>query len=175
MEKILQTVVIFFVLQLVNVILNTLKTLIMAKTDSKHASAIINAVTFGFYTAVVQQVATVDLYITIPVTVITNIIGVYISYWLMNKCKKDSLWRIEIYVKRKQHMIEIISEIEKNNLQGVQVNEHLLTVFSYCQEPLGSFFFVQFAQISFSAICTKTEHMFGEILCILPIDKRRYI
>lgn len=134
MQVIIKTIVIFFVLQLVNVILNTLKTLIMAKTDSKHASAIINAVTFGFYTAVVQQVATVDLSITIPVTVITNIIGVYVSYWLMNKCKKDSLWRIEIYVKRKQHMIEIISEIEKNNLQGVQVNEHLLTVFSYCQK-----------------------------------------
>lgn len=134
MEKILQIVVIFFVLQLVNVILNTLKTLIMAKTDSKHASAIINAVTFGFYTAVVQQVATVDLYITIPVTVITNIIGVYISYWLMNKCKKSSLWRIEIFVKKSNHMNEIVIALDEHNVENAIVNDRLLNVYSYCEK-----------------------------------------
>lgn len=134
MEKILQTVVIFFILQLVNVILNTLKTLIMAKTDSKHASAIINAVTFGFYTAVVQQVATVDLYITIPVTVITNIIGVYISYWLMNKCKKSSLWRIEIFVKKPNHMNEIMKALDENGVENAVVNDRLLNVYSYCEK-----------------------------------------
>lgn len=134
MQIIIKTIVIFFVLQLVNVILNTLKTLIMAKTESKHASAVINAVTFGFYTAVVQQVATVDLYITIPVTVVTNIIGVYISYWLMNKCKKSSLWRIEIFVKKSNHMNEIMTALDENGVENVIVNDRLLNVYGYCEK-----------------------------------------
>lgn len=92
-------IIIFFVLQLVNVIFNTLKTLVMSKTDSKHAAAAINAITFAFYTAVVQQTARLDLVITIPVTAVTNIIGVYISYWILGKIRKDQLWKVEVYAK----------------------------------------------------------------------------
>lgn len=106
----------------------------MAKTNSKHASAIINAVTFGFYAVVVQQVATVNLYITIPVTVIANIIGVYISYWLMNKCKKSSLWRIEIFVKKSNHMNEIMTTLNANDIENTIVNDWLLNVYSYCEK-----------------------------------------
>jgi hypothetical protein len=97
MNELIYIIGIFTALQLVNVILNTLKTLIMAKKDSVHASAVINAVTFGFYTAIVKQIAGLPLEITITVTIITNIIGVYITYWIMKKVKKDSLWKIEIY------------------------------------------------------------------------------
>lgn len=89
-------IIIFFVLQTINVMLNTAKALIMAKTNNPHASAFINAITFGFYTIVVKQIATLDLTITVVVTIVTNLLGVYLTYWIVNKMTKDKLWRITV-------------------------------------------------------------------------------
>ena len=99
MENIYITIGIFFTLQVINVILNTAKTLIMTRTNNPHLSAVINAITFGFYAAVVKQIAGLDLTITITITVVTNVIGVYLTYWIAGKLQKDNLWKIEIYSK----------------------------------------------------------------------------
>ena len=134
MVKIMQVILLFTGLQLINVILNTFKTLIMAKTDNPHASAVINAVTYGFYTAVVQQVAQVSLMVTIPVTIATNIVGVYVSYWLMSKARKDSLWRIETYIKRPEYMPDIQKQLSDNDIQFLPIENNLIIIYSYCQK-----------------------------------------
>lgn len=133
MKEILIIAGIFFVIQLINVILNTLKTLIMAKTDNKHASAIINAITYGFYTIVVQQVANLDLAITVSVTIITNIIGVYISYNIMHKTRKDNLWKIEIVNKHSDKLNYIENHLTKYEIPFVRVTDKVLNVYSYSQ------------------------------------------
>lgn len=87
-------IVVFFICQLINVALNTAKTIIMHK-EEKVSSAIINALTFGFYSIIVVMTASaLPLWITIIITVITNLIGVYASMWLLDRFKKDSLWEI---------------------------------------------------------------------------------
>ena len=133
MKEILTIAGMFFIIQLINVILNTLKTLIMAKTDNKHASAIINAITFGFYTIVVQQVANLDLAITISVTIITNIIGVYISYGIMHKTRKDNLWKIEIVSKYPGRLDCIERYLTKYEIPFVRITDKVLNVYSYNQ------------------------------------------
>ena len=90
------SIIIFFMCSLVNVMLNTLKAIIIAKSDSKLASMIINAVTFGFYAIVIKQLSSFDLSITVIVTILTNLIGVYISMLLIEKLTKDKLWKISI-------------------------------------------------------------------------------
>lgn len=129
-NEMLFTIGIFFLLQVINVVLNTLKTLIMAKTDNKHASAIINAVTFGFYTAVVQQIGKMDLIITIPVTMVTNIIGVYLTYIIMDKARKDDLWKVEIYSK---NIDRIIKALEKLDIGFIYNAYNVITVYCYTQ------------------------------------------
>ena len=87
-------IVLFFVCQLVNVALNTAKSIIMHK-EEKISSTLINAITYGFYTIIVVMTASeLPLWITIVITVITNIIGVYVSMLILEKFKKDSLWEI---------------------------------------------------------------------------------
>ena len=87
-------IVVFFVCSLINVILNTLKTIIMHK-EQKISSTIINAITYGFYAIIVVMTASaLDLWITILITIVANAIGVYGSMWLLEKFKKDSLWEI---------------------------------------------------------------------------------
>jgi uncharacterized protein YebE (UPF0316 family) len=107
----MKIIVIFFVLQLINVILNTIKSIITIKGKPSQG-ALINAITYGFYAIIVKQLATLDLGITVVVTAITNYIGVYFSMWLMNKIKKDNLWIINITTKD----TKIIKELEKYNL-----------------------------------------------------------
>lgn len=89
------TIVIFFICSLINVVLSTLKT-ILTVTATKRVAAIINAVTYGFYAIVVKQLASLDITITVIVTIATNLLGVYISMWIIDKTKKDNLWKINI-------------------------------------------------------------------------------
>lgn len=121
---------IFTALQVINVVLNTAKTLIMARTDNPHTSALINAVTFGFYTVVVKQIATLDLLMTTIVVIVTNVIGVYLTYWIANRLKKDSLWKIEIYCK---NLDGVKSHLYGFQIPYAEITPEIITVYAYTQ------------------------------------------
>lgn len=130
MENIYITIGIFFTLQVINVTLSTAKTLIMTRTNNPHLSAIINAITFGFYTAVVKQIAGLDLIVTITVTMVTNVIGVYLTYWIAGKLQKDNLWKIEIYNKDADG---ISTQLELRGIPHLQFNAEIITAYCYTQ------------------------------------------
>lgn len=106
--------IIFFICSLINVMLSTLKTILTVKA-SKGAATIINAITYGFYAIVVKQLASLDLITTVTVTIITNIIGVYVSMWLLEKTKKDCLWKISVTTKDKT----LVEKLEKFSISYV--------------------------------------------------------
>ena len=90
----MKTIILFSICQFINVALNTIKTIVMHK-EEKISSSIINAITYGFYAVIVVMTATaLPLWQTIIITIITNLVGVYVSMWLLEKMKKDSLWEI---------------------------------------------------------------------------------
>ena len=96
-----EMIILFVVLQLVNVVLQTLKSIITVKGTTTQ-SALMNAIAYGVYTVIVVFTAgeftgnyITDLIIKIAVTMGTNLIGVYISAWILNKFKKDKLWKVE--------------------------------------------------------------------------------
>ena len=65
-------IVVFTVCQLINVALNTAKTIIMHK-EEKISSSIINAVTYGYYAIIVVITASeLPLWITIENSALTN-------------------------------------------------------------------------------------------------------
>ena len=103
-------IIVFIVCQLINVALNTAKTIIMHK-EEKISSSIINAITYGFYAIIVVMTASaLPLWITILITAITNLIGVYGSMWLLEKFKKDSLWEIVANIK--------VNSVELSNFEN---------------------------------------------------------
>ena len=75
---------IFFVCSFINVMLSTMKSILTVRS-TKNVAAIINAVTYGFYAIVVKQLADLDIPITVVVTILTNLIGVYLSMWILDK------------------------------------------------------------------------------------------
>lgn len=94
--------------------LSTLKTILTVKA-SKGVATIINAITYGFYAIVVKQLASLDLITTVTVTIITNIIGVYVSMWLLEKTKKDCLWKISVTTKDSA----LVEKLEKFSISYV--------------------------------------------------------
>ena len=106
--------IIFFICSLINVMLSTLKTILTVKA-SKGVATIINAITYGFYAIVVKQLASLDLITTVTVTIITNIIGVYVSMWLLEKTKKDCLWKISVTTKDNT----LVEKLEKFSISYV--------------------------------------------------------
>ena len=105
-------IIIFTVCSLVNVILSTMKTILTVRS-TKVVASIINAITYGFYAIVVKQLASLDLTVTVIVTIATNLLGVYLSMWIMDKMKKDCLWKISVTTKDKS----IVKKIENFDIE----------------------------------------------------------
>lgn len=88
-------VLFFFLMNLINVILATSKTILTVK-GGRLIATIINALTYGFYAVVVKQITTYNIEIVVAVTVIANVIGVYTAKTVLDKIKKDVLWKITV-------------------------------------------------------------------------------
>lgn len=108
------TTIVFFICSLINVMLSTLKIILTVKA-SKGVATIINAITYGFYAIVVKQLASLDLITTVTVTIVTNIIGVYVSMCLLEKTKKDCLWKISVTTKDNT----LVEKLEKFSISYV--------------------------------------------------------
>lgn len=88
-------ILIFFVINLVNVILSTMKSILTIKSTRLIAS-VINALSYGFYALIIKSMASYEMEVVVIITIIANLIGVYSSMWLLDKFKKDKLWKITV-------------------------------------------------------------------------------
>ena len=129
-----KVVILFIICSLVNVILSTLKTLIMVNAGEK-MSILINAICYGFYTLVVKQLGSVDYITAVVVTIIANIIGVWISYRIMGLFTKDKVWRITATLKGKKEFDECIEQLKKFNIGCTPIEKTTsLDIYSYNQK-----------------------------------------
>lgn len=127
-------IVVFIICSLVNVILSTLKTLIMVNAG-RGSAIIINAVCYGFYTLVVKQLTSVDYVTAVTVTIFANIVGVWISYKIMDLFKKDKIWRITVTLKTKQEVVKCIEQLTKYQIGFTIIeNTNSIDIYSYTQE-----------------------------------------
>ena len=130
----MKMLIVFFVCSLINVILSTMKTLLMVRAGRNSAIAI-NAICYGFYTLVVKQLASVDYMTAVVVTVITNIIGVWLSYKVLDLFKKDKLWRITVHLKTKKDYDNCVLSLAEYNIKCTPItNTTDIDIYSYTQE-----------------------------------------
>ena len=101
----------------------------------RNSAIFINAVCYGFYTLVVKQLTSVDYATAVVVTVITNIVGVWASYKIMDLFKKDKLWRITVTLKNKQEFERCCNQLKKYNVGFTPIEQtNSLDVYSYNQK-----------------------------------------
>ena len=118
------TIIIFTICSLINVMLSTIKTIVMYKKNIL-SSALVNAVTYGFYTIIVVLMAGGEMPLgwKILLTALTNFVGVALSMMIMRKLEKDKLWKVEatvIYI-RKDDVCEMLNKakVPYNYIDGV--------------------------------------------------------
>ena len=101
------SMIIFAIMQFVNVVLSTLRSLCTIKSN-KHIGMLMNVISYTFYAAVVKLLTAQDLWFVAVVTAVTNCIGFYIADWVFNIAQKDKLWRISATVKADQKILHQI-------------------------------------------------------------------
>ena len=127
-------VIIFCICSLVNVVLSTLKTLIMVNAG-RGSAIVINAVCYGFYTLVVKQLGAVDYVTAVVVTILANIVGVWISYKIMDLFTKDKVWRITATLKDKAEFDECVKVLKQYNIGFTYIEQtKAIDIYSYNQK-----------------------------------------
>ena len=104
--------IIFIVFNIVNVIIQTAKSIATIKCG-KTLAAIINAVAYGLYTyIVVLTVCNLPLWLKVVVVGAANLIGVYVVKLLEEKSRKDKLWLVKFTIPT--HRAETAKELLDN-------------------------------------------------------------
>ena len=94
----MKLLIIFIVLNIFNVILQTIKSICTVKCG-KTVAAIVNAVAFGLYTVVIVYTnADLPLMQKVLVVALSNLIGVYVVKLVEEKKRKEMLWKVEFTV-----------------------------------------------------------------------------
>jgi uncharacterized protein YebE (UPF0316 family) len=90
---------VFVILNVVNVIIQTVKSIITIN-GSKWSASIVNAVAYGLYTVVVVFMSAEGLGLLWKALIIgiANLIGVYVVKLIEEKSRKDKLWKVEATV-----------------------------------------------------------------------------
>lgn len=122
----------FIILNVINVLVQTAKSIITIKGTKLQAS-LINAAAFGFYTiVVVYMVSDIPLLSKVLVVGITNFFGVYVVKWIEEKRTKDRLWKIE-FTAHIEELQLIKCALEKENVSFSYITTEKYAIFNtYC-------------------------------------------
>ena len=94
----IKLLIIFVLLNVVNVIIQTVKSIATIKCG-KAVAALVNAIAYGLYTVVVvYTVCDLPLWLKVIVVGVANLIGVYVVKYFEEKGRKDKLWKVEATV-----------------------------------------------------------------------------
>lgn len=131
--------ILFIILNVVNVIIQTVKSIATIKCG-KTLAAFINAIAYGLYTVVVvYTVCDLPLWLKVVVVGMANLVGVYVVKLLEEKARKDKLWKIEATVYSKYaddlHKEFLVIKLPHNYIENIGK----YTIFNvYCETQADS-------------------------------------
>lgn len=128
-----ELLILFIILTITNVIIQTIKSLITIN-GGKTIAAVINAIGFGFQTIVtIYTLCDLPLWWKAGIVAFCNLIGVYFVKWIEEKARKDKLWKIECTIPQTWVVEELKTKCKELNLSYnyVDINKYYLFNF-YC-------------------------------------------
>ena len=131
--------ILFIVLNIVNVIIQTVKSLATVKCG-KTVAAIVNAVAYGLYTVVVvYTVCDLPLWLKVVVVGACNLVGVFCVKWGEEKARKDKLWEVRATV-YESYTESLHHDLESANIPHNYIpNIGKYTIFNiYCETQVES-------------------------------------
>lgn len=128
----------FCVLNVLNVIVQTIKYIVTIKCN-KWVASLVNAVAYGWYTIVlVYMTCDLNLWLKVIVVALSNFIGVFLVKAFEEKTRKDKLWKVEATV-RVCHADTLKQLLNESNTAysivpviGTQTDEQYMVFNIYC-------------------------------------------
>ena len=119
----MKLLIIFIILNIANVIIQTVKSLVTIKAGKGMAS-LVNAIAYGLYTVVtVYLMCDLDLWLKALIVALCNLVGVFVVKLIEEKTRKAKLWKVETNVLKgyKRDIITLLTkaEIPFNYLESV--------------------------------------------------------
>lgn len=115
----------FILLNITNVIIQTIKSLVTVKCG-KTAAALINAAAYGLYTVVViYTVCELPLYLKALIVAICNLVGVYVVKLIEERARRDKLWKVEATIP-----VEIAEKV-KHDLRANDLPHNYIDIEKY--------------------------------------------
>lgn len=109
-------IIIFTILTIFNVVIQTFKSIATIKCKKLSAS-IINAIAYGLNTVVVvYTVCELPLWFKVVIVAVANFVGVFFVKWIEEKARKEKLWKIEITIAGEVNRDLIVEFFKKNSI-----------------------------------------------------------
>lgn len=114
---------VFVVLNVVNVVIQTVKSIATIKCGALSAAGI-NALAYGLYTVVVVYMNAdgLGVFWKALITGLANLIGVYVVKIIEKKNRKDRLWKIEVTFAYKESFIDTLVNWARKNQVSYNYN-----------------------------------------------------
>ena len=127
--------IIFVSLSIINVVLNTIKSIVTVK-GGIWIPALVNGLTFFAYTYVlIYTQCDLNMHLKAIVTGLVNVLGVAIVKYLEMKMTKDKVWRITVSLKSKKALEECRANLEKYNIGFTPIEKtNSIDIYSYNQK-----------------------------------------
>ena len=125
--------ILFIVLNIVNVILQTVKSIVTIKCKAFPA-AVVNAIAYGLYTVVIVYMVC-DLPLLVKALIVggANLVGVYAVKIFETKKEKENLWKVEATIKNTNYNSKLVKELRD---AGISMNcipvERWIVVNCFC-------------------------------------------
>ena len=102
----MEMLIIFIVLTILNVVIQTIKSIATIKCG-KLVASLVNAVAYGLYTYVIFFTSAdgINLHTKALITAFANLVGVYVVKFFEEKARKDKLWKVEATFAHKENFI----------------------------------------------------------------------
>ena len=124
---------IFIILNIVNVVLQTIKSICTVKCGKVMAS-IVNAVAYGLYTVVIiYTVCDLPLLTKAIIVALCNLVGVFFVKLFEERARKDKLWKVEVTVKNGFSTDMLKTELKNSEIPFNYIDIGKYTLFNiYC-------------------------------------------
>ena len=128
----IELLITFIVLNIVNVIIQTVKSIATIKCG-KYWAAAVNAIAYGLYTVVVvYTVCDLPLWLKVTIVALCNLVGVFTVKLIEEKSCKDKLWKVEATIPRAEAS-RLINYLENSELSYNYVDIYKYYLFNfYC-------------------------------------------
>lgn len=129
----MKLLIIFIVFNILNVVIQTIKSIATIKCG-KTMAAIINAIAYGLYTyIVILMVCELPLWSKCLIVGLCNLVGVYVVKWFEEKARKDKIWKVEATLHNEEKTFDCLGELAEKGISYnyINVNKYII-VNCYC-------------------------------------------